>query len=89
MIAIGLGRARARPKIIAVLLLPIPNQRFNPQPTSTAADRKEINVREEKPRCETCTYDTRSDPITPVTKCLYCGNYAIVKAAPEPGARQK
>ena len=38
-------------------------------------------MKEDKPRCETCTYDTRCYPVTPETKCLYCGNYAVPKTA--------
>jgi len=37
-------------------------------------------MREEKQRCETCTYDVRCDPVTSVSKCLYCGNYPLPKA---------
>jgi len=46
-------------------------------------------MREEKPRCETCTYDTRSDPVSAVSKCLYCGNYPLPKNLPESGIKQK
>lgn len=46
-------------------------------------------MREEKPRCETCTYDTRCDPVTSVSKCLYCGNYPLPTAASHPGQKQK
>jgi hypothetical protein len=37
-------------------------------------------MKEERPRCETCTYDSRCQPATPASKCLYCGNYALPKA---------
>jgi len=36
-------------------------------------------MKEEHARCETCTYDRRSDPVTAASKCLYCGNYALPK----------
>jgi len=46
-------------------------------------------MKEDKPRCETCTYDSRCDPVTPESRCLYCGNYALPKATPKAAHPQK
>lgn len=46
-------------------------------------------MREEKPRCEKCTYDTRCDPVSAVSKCLYCGNYPLPKATLQVAEKQK
>lgn len=56
---------------------------------SVKLSNKEKDMKEEKPRCETCTYDSRCDPVTPESRCLYCGNYALPKTTPKSAPQQK